>query len=68
MAHTSDNQCPRHNCAALGSARMVRGSLVDEVTVVVPGNYLLITQPFAFHRWAKIVFQEVSLVLRGVNT
>src|SRR5947207_12343856 len=44
------------------------GSLVDEVTVVIPGNYLLITQPFPFHRRSKKVFQKISLCLRGVNT
>src|SRR6476660_7642523 len=44
------------------------GPLVDQVTVVIPGNYLLIAQPFPFHRRAEIVFQKVSLFLRGVNT
>src|SRR5205814_1617198 len=44
------------------------GSLVDEVTIVIPNNYLLITQPFPVHRRAEIVFQKVSLFLRGVNT
>src|SRR6266403_1259796 len=43
-------------------------SLVDEVTIVIPGNYLLITQPLLFHRRAKMVFQKVSLLLRGINT
>src|SRR5882724_2562638 len=44
------------------------GSLVDEVTVVIPGDYLLITQPFPFHCRSKKVFQKVSLVLREENT
>src|ERR1051326_5564108 len=31
------------------------GSLVNEITVVVPGNDLLITQPFSFHRRTEMV-------------
>src|SRR4051812_15124445 len=44
------------------------GSLIDEITIVIPGNYLLITEPFLFHRRAEIVFQKVSLFLSRVDT
>src|SRR5450759_2588552 len=43
------------------------GSLVDEVTVMIPGNDLLVTQPFSLHSRAEVVLQEVSLVFRGVD-
>src|SRR5690349_24837590 len=44
------------------------GPLVDEISVVIPGNYLLVTQALPFHRRAEIVFQKVSLLFRGVYT
>src|SRR5438552_1488156 len=44
------------------------GPLVNEVSIVIPDNYFLITQPFLFNRRAEIVFQKISLFLSGINT
>src|SRR6185295_2054464 len=37
-------------------------SLINQVAVVVPGDYFLVPQSRSLHRRAKIVFQEVSFI------
>src|SRR5437764_2712460 len=42
--------------------------LVNEVTIVIPDNYFLITRPFPLNRRTEMVFQKISLFVRGINT
>ena len=67
MAHTSDNQCPKRT-ARLRVGEDSADALVNEVTIVIPDNYFLITQPFPLDRRAQIVFQKISLFFGGINT